>query len=184
MLIAVVVAFQTPKPAEIWAKVVESYAKAPSLKVSFSTLLKGRKAALYTGTLTFSRDKSLKLEFRDGIEGCRAGYTWSKENGGSTWVTPASFRGYNDTLTARHPHFLVDLIEGKTDPKEWNAEVASTKVKGQAVWALFDKEGTTFTVNAKTHRILSFSGPELYDEERICTTTFKEGNLLRTADGR
>lgn len=170
---AIVVALQTPKPEEVWAKVLESYAKAPSLSVTFSTVLKGRKSALYSGRLTFSRDKSLKFELKDSLEGCRAGYTWTKKNPGSTWVTPAQFRGYNDTLTARHPYFLVDLLEGKAEPREWAEPVTSTKVKGQLFWVLFEKEGTTFTVNAKTYRLGSFSGPELYDEERICTTVIK-----------
>lgn len=173
MISLLLLAVQAPKPEDVWAKMVDAYGKKASYSVSFTTSWKGQKAALYTGKLTFTRDKSLAFELKDGKERCKAGYDWTKANGGSTWVSPDEFRGYNDTLTARHPYLLVDLLQGEATPGEWTDTVKSTTIARQAHWIISDKSGATFTVNASTWMLSSFKGPELYDEERICTTTMK-----------
>jgi hypothetical protein len=173
MISILLLAAQTPTPADVWAKTVEAYGQVPTYNATFTTTVKGKKGSLYTGKLTFTRDKSLAFELKDTGENCRAGYTWTKDNGGSTWVSPDEFRGYNDTLTARHPYLLVSLLEKSSDPMEWTETVKSAKVGKDAHWSITDKSGYTFLVNASTWMISSYTGPELYDEERICTTVVK-----------
>lgn len=173
MLTALLICLDAPKPEEVWAKVVDSYGKAPAVAIKFTTTWAGKKKPLYVGTLNFTREKSLKYEFKDSFEGCNAGCSWTKANGGSTWVSPPRFRGYNDTLTPRHPYLLVDLIEGTSHEMEWNSAPKSVTLAKTLYWVLTNKAGTTFTINSKTWRITKFVGPELYDEERICTTVIR-----------
>lgn len=169
LAVSLLLAVQTPSPEAIWGEVVKAYKSKKSFSASFTTRQVKPAKTVYRGTVSFARDKSYKFSLQDLGEKCRAGEEWSKGNGASTWVSPAEFRGYNDTITARHPYILLDLLRGSTDEGDWKPGVAGK----MAATTIERTDGWKFTIDRRSNKLLSFSGPELYNEERICVTTIR-----------
>lgn len=169
LVFTVLLAVQTPTPDAIWAGVVDAYKAKKSFSCSYTTRQLTPAKTVYRGTVAFTREKSLKFVLQDLGEKCRAGEDWSPGAGATTWVSPASFRGYNDTLTARHPYVILALLRGEMEPAAWKPEFK----KGKATVTLTRDDGWSFVIDPKKDRLVSFRGPELYNEERICETTIR-----------
>lgn len=164
----------TPKPIEIVKSVMEKYANGKSVSVTFRCVDAKTKKVIYTGSMEYEAKSFLRFSLTDPEEGCTAGEDLNGKFQGSTWVTPADMRGYNDTVASRQPYLLADLIQKRakldTDYK-WDDKVQTIKKGKTQFWRVTSPDGLTLTVNTKTKFITEFVNTDSYHAESSLITT-------------
>ncbi len=158
----------TPKSVDLVKAVMAKYATVKSFSATFRSIDSKTKKVVYTGSFDYEIKSFSRFSLTDPAEECTAGEDLNEKGQGSTWVTPPEMRGYNDTVSSRHPYLLADLTQKKlkldTD-YQWYEKVQVIK-KGKAeFWRLNSKDGLTLTINSKTKLITEFTSKESYHPE-------------------
>lgn len=166
--------FQPVQKADAVMKIVAAkYRAMKSLNCTFVTR-QGSKE-IYTGTLTFTKGKEMHFTLSDQKEKCEAGEDWNAKGQGSTWVKPASMRGYNDTISDRQPFVLVRLVRDELRyamSDQWLDKVEVVKKGSATVLRVRSNSDSdlVLTIDPKTYLVLEIKSIEMYHDKGPLTT--------------
>jgi hypothetical protein len=157
---------------EIWVKVVGTYAKMPSHTVQYTTLIGSK--TVYSGTLKFKRKDSYNFTLTDHELNLTSGEDWNQNNRGSTWVSPSSERGYNDTLSDRQPYLMMRLVRGKQIKIEFLPRIRPGTENRTKTWVLDTVDHVQITIDSANFHLIKIVGEEPCHSGKTLTTVFHE----------
>ncbi len=171
---------QLPKPTDIMKAVIAKYRDAKTLECSYKTTSPSSKKEIYSGSVSYKKKHHMRFSISDPDQGCTAGEDLDAKGKGSTWVTPADMRGYNDTLMDRQPYLLVRFIRDETKAViggGWSSTLETVKVGKKTYWRIrnSDDSDLAITIDSSTNLISEFSSAEMYHTKSRLTTYIHYG---------
>lgn len=168
MILALFFSQIVPKEEAVWTLMQVKMAKVKEVRVLFETREVGSKRLIYKGSFNFTRNKTIDFEYEDLVEGCRAG-----ADADSTWVSPAEFRGYNDTVTQRQPYTIVSLARG-TDALDSPIAINKPVKKVGFSEQIETTDGTKFLIDSRKSLINQIEGQDTGFSQIVTTFTYKK----------
>ncbi len=171
-------ALLSQKPGDIMKSVIAKYKSMKVLECTYKTTAPGSNTLIYEGSISYKIKDHMRFSISDPKQECTAGEDLDAKGKGSTWVTPADMRGYNDTLMNRHPYLLVRFIRNETSGHigtGWLDKLETINRGKSTYWRIRsnDDSDRAITIDSKTLMITEFSSAETYHSKVRLTTYVK-----------
>ncbi|HLO99112.1 MAG TPA: hypothetical protein VK171_11005 [Fimbriimonas sp.] len=168
MIATLILIQELSKPEEVWKRAETKLGSVSQVRVLFETRDVVTKRLVYRGSYNFRRGKEIQFEYEDLVERCRAG-----ADADSCWVSPADFRGYNDTVPQRQPYFIVSITR-KADALDSPLAIDKPVKRVGFSEQIETTDGTKILIDSRKNLINQIEGQDTSHERIVTTFTYKK----------